>query len=231
MSRLTPHQKKQIEVINRIEQKVKEGKVSIVPPVKNFEDDPRICLTSVHFPENSLIREIKRKIITPLKKVAPDIYYYKPTSLHMTIKNVQVINDPPTFSREDVNKVKKVFSVIIPKHKQFNVYFYRILLLPHSLSLMGTTDPELDNIFLSLDRSLNKIEIPDNKKYANKKYFIINITLARFNKPLTGKVKSTVANLSRNLSFKPYKVSSVTLIVANASLNKCERIDTWNLYT
>jgi len=147
----------------------------------------------------------------------------------MTIKNVKVIDDPPTFTDDDVAKVKKVFSETIPKHMLFRVYFYRLILFPNSLSLLGTTDPELDNIFFSLDQKLREINIPDNKKYANKKYFFSNITLARFDKTPPDKFKDMVNKISNSLSFKPYSVDSVTLIVANASLTKCKKVDTWNL--
>ncbi|HIH13441.1 TPA: hypothetical protein HA242_06995 [Candidatus Woesearchaeota archaeon] len=57
----------------------------------------------------------------------------------MTIKNIRVINNPPHFTEGDVNQAGKVFSQIIPKHKRFNVYFYRLLLFPNNLALLGTS--------------------------------------------------------------------------------------------
>lgn len=229
MSTLSKHQIKQRQVVDKIEEYFKSNKVSVVAPIDDFDTDPRICLTGVHFPNKKLINKIKKEIINPIKKNFPNAYYYKPSSLHMTIKNVKVIDDPPTFTDDDVAKVKKVFSETIPKHMRFRVYFYRLILFPNSLSLLGTTDPELDNIFFSLDQKLREINIPDNKKYVNKKYFFSNITLARFDKTPPDKFKDMVNKISNSLSFKPYSVNSVTLIVANASLTKCKKVDTWNL--
>jgi hypothetical protein len=147
----------------------------------------------------------------------------------MTIKNIRVINDPPTFRESDILRVKEIFSETIPKHKQFRVFFYRLILFPNSISLLGTTDPELDNIFLDLDQKLKNAKIPDDKKYANKKYFFSNMTLARFSNIPSEKLKKIINKISNSLSFKPYWVGSITLIVANASLTKCKKIDTWNL--
>jgi len=227
----TKHQRKQIDVINRIEEYFKKSKVSIVTPAENFATDPRICLTSVHFPKKRLIKEIEEKITSSLKNTFPESYYYKATSLHMTIKNVRVIYDPPTFTEEDVVKAKKAFSEIIPKHKQFKVYFYRLILFPYSLSLLGTTDPERDKIVLNLDKALKRLGVPDDKKYANKRYFFGNITLARFRKTPSEKFKKMVNKISKSLSFKPYNVDSVTLIVTNASLSRCKKVASWNLQT
>jgi len=223
------HQEKQKKVIEKIERSIKSKKISIVSPTENFDNDSRICLTSVHFPKTELVNKIYGKIIDPLKDIFPEVYYYKPSSLHMTIKNVRVISDPPTFSEEDVQKVKKVFSDIIPLHNMFNVYFFRLILFPNSLSLFGTTDPELDNIFSDLDKALTVVNVPDDKIYANDKYFISNVTLARFNTPLSNKARDLVEALSKSISFEPYKVDSVSLIIANASLTNCTKIGTWNL--
>ncbi len=56
------HQQKQIEVINKLEEQVKANTLgfSVVSPVEDFENDPRICLTSVHFPSDGLKNQINK---------------------------------------------------------------------------------------------------------------------------------------------------------------------------
>ncbi len=224
------HQQQQIEVINQIEKQVKNRTLnfSTVSPVEDYDNDSRICLTSVHLPSQMLIVKIKESIINLLKEVEPDYYYYSDDSLHMTIKNIRVINDPPHFIQEDVLKAKKVFSEVMPKHKKFKVYFYRLLLFPANLALMGTTDPELDEIFLDLDRRLKAEGIPDDKKYSNPKHIFSNMTLARFSNP-SDDFKHKVEKLSNNLAFEPYTVDSVTLLSCNAVFKKRKIISTWKL--
>jgi len=227
---MTTHQQKQIEVINQIEEQVKKNTLnfSTVPPIEDYDNDTRICLTSVHLPSQILITKINETIIRPLKEVEPKYYYYFNDSLHMTIKNIRVINDPPHFNQDDLLKAEKIYSEIIPKHHKFKVYFYRLLLFPNNLALIGTTDPELDEIFIDLDRRLKEEGISDDKKYSNPKYFFSNMTLARFSNP-SDDFKSKVEELSNKLSLKPYTVDSVTLLSGNAVFKKRQIINTWSL--
>jgi 2'-5' RNA ligase len=139
-----------------------------------------------------------------------------------------VINDPPHFGKDDIKKVKKVFYEVVPKHKKFNIYFYRLLLFPNNLALMGTSDEGLDNIILNLDQKLKDAGFADDKIYSNKRYFFCNMTLARFSQP-SNYFKHKVKELSRSLSFKPYLVDSVTLLTCNAVFKKRNILHTWYL--
>ncbi len=228
---MTIHQQKQIEVVNKIEEQIKNNSLgfSTVSPVNDYDNDPRLCLTAIHLPNHNLLEKIQQSLINPLKRVAPGHYYYDPSSLHITIKSVRIINDPPHFTPADIEKAKQVFAKIIPGHHQYKIRFYRLLLLPSNLSLVGITDPELDSIHLDLDQELNKAGIPDDKKYVSPRYFFGNITLVRFLSPLTEEYKQTVNELSRGINFKPYTVDSVTLLTCNAALKKKTIIGTWPL--
>jgi len=225
------YQQNQKEVINKLEEQVKNNSLnfSTVSPVADFKNDPRICLTSVHIPNQNLKDEIQNTLIEPLKQISPEHFYYPNDSLHMTIKNIRVINNPPHFSNQDIEKANKVFSKIIPKHKNFKVFFYRLLLFPNNLALMGTSEEELDNIILDLDKELKTATIPDDKKYLNSRYFFVNMTLARFSNPISEEFEKKVGELSANINFEPYTVDSVTLLTCNAVFEKRNIIDTWNL--
>ncbi len=226
---MTFHQQQQIKVINKIEQSILQNSLnfSTVAPVDDFENDSRICLTSLHFPNQKLIDDVQ-KIISELKKVEPNFYYYPPQSLHLTIKNIRVINDPPNFNQKDVEKAQQIFGEVISKHKKFKIYFYRLLLFPNNLALVGTTDPELDEIILDLDEKLNKAGIPDDKKYNNERYFFSNMTLARFS-GLSPRFSSKVKELSAKIELDPYEVDSVALVTGNAVFKNQKIIQRYNL--
>lgn len=226
---MTFHQQQQIKVINQIEQSILQNSLnfSTVAPVDDFENDSRICLTSLHFPNQELIDDVQ-KIISELKKVEPNFYYYPPQSLHLTIKNIRVINDPPNFKQSDVEKAQEIFKEVLSKHHKFKVYFYRLLLFPNNLALVGTTDPELDEIVLDLDEKLNRAGVPDDKKYNNSRYFFSNMTLVRFG-GLSSKFASKVNELSTKINFKPYEIDSVTLISGNAVFKNPRIIQKYNL--
>lgn len=224
------HQVRQMEVINNIEKQIEHNSLnfSTVDPVADFGSDRRLCLTGVHFPTLKLIDPIVR-LIEPLRKLFPQLYYYRPNSLHMTIKNIRVINDPPRFTDKDVERSLKSFDEVVPFHHAFHVYFYRLLLFPANLALIGTTDPELDNLVLDLDQKLKARGVPDDKIYSNKKYFFCNVTLARFNKPVSPLFRQKIADLSSSINMPPYVVNSVSLIACNAVLSKCHTFRTWPL--
>ncbi len=226
-------QQKQIEVINKIERQIKTNsiKFSTVVPTTSYDNDPRICLTSVHFPHRELLEKIEKNLINPLREIQANHYYYSQEQLHLTIKNVRVINDPPNFDQKDISKVKKVFEKAIPKHHQFKTYFYRLLLFPSNLALIGTTDPELDQIIFDLDKNLEKINFSDDKQYTNNKYFFCNMTLVRFTLPVSEEFRQKVVDLSKNIKFDPYVIDSVTLLSANAVLKKRQISGVWSLST
>ncbi len=231
MHNSSPHHQKQIEVINSLEQQVKSNSMrfSTVAPVSDYTNDTRICLTSVHLPHQHLITQVQDSLISPLKRISPDYFFYPSDSLHMTVKNIRVINDPPHFTEEDVRKSERVFESVIPKYKKFNVYFYRLLLFPNNIALIGTTDPELDSIVFDLDKELNKAGLPDDKKYMNSQHFFSNMTLARFNNAPSKEFLQKVEELSQSISFEPYSVNSVTFITCTAVFTKKNIIKTWNL--
>jgi hypothetical protein len=228
---MTQHQRKQVEVIDRLEKQINSNVVSFstVSPVQNYETDPRITLTSVHFPHQDLIMQIQSSLIGPLHEISPDNYYYQSDSLHMTIKNIRVISDPPDFIPEDIVKAQEVFDSVIPRYKKFKVYFYRLLLFANNLALIGTTDEELDKIVLDLDRELKEAGVADNKRYINLKHFFSNMTLMRFNYPLTDQFKQKIQELSNSVTFNPYIVDSISLITANAAMKNKNIIQTWEL--
>lgn len=227
---LTDHQLRQQQVINKIAEQVASNSLSFstVSPVEDYENDPRICFTSAHFPRKELIDQVQ-ELTEPLQKLEPSLFYYPSDFLHLTIKNVRTISDPPSFSADDIQKVKEVFARVIPAHKQFKIYFYRLLLFPNNLALIGTTDPELDKIILDLDQELKKIGVPDDKVYVNSSHFFCNMTLARFNTQPSQDFIDQVSRLSETINFDPYLVDLVTLLTGNAVFKKKHEIGTWKL--
>lgn len=223
------HQQRQMEVIDKIEEQVKSDSIqfSVVAPHADYENDKRICLTGVHFPDKTLLKWIEN-IISSLKIIEPSYFFYPNQSLHMTIKNVRLIQDPPNFSKEDIKKAERVFSEVIPFHHSYQVSFYRLLLFKNNLSLIGTTDPALDEIVLDLDKKLRDEGVPDDKIYANSQYFFSNMTLARF-PSISKKFRQKVEELSSQVKIPPYKVDTISLVTGNAAFTNLNIINTWKL--
>ncbi len=227
----TAYQRRQIKVVEDIESQVRSNdlKFSTVLPVEDYENDPRLCLTSVHFPKTDLIDSVLNTIVKPLKRITPSHFYYQKDNLHLTIKNIRVISDPPNFTVNDLIRAKNVFESVVPKYKRFEVYFYRLLLFKSNLALVGTTGEELDEIILDLDKNLSAAGIPDDKQYTNSKNFFCNMTLVRFNSQLTARYKLKIKELSSKINIKPYIIDSVTLLTSNAVLKKRKILGEWGL--
>ncbi|MCC6711486.1 MAG: hypothetical protein IT416_04020 [Candidatus Pacebacteria bacterium] len=227
----TAHQKKQLEVISQLELSLTKDKLdfTVVEPVADFVNDQRLALTSVHFPNQDFINKIQQTVIEPLRVIQPEHFYYSAEFMHMTVKNVKTINDPPLFDQRVITTTKQVFDQVVPQHQAFNAYYYRLLLFPYNLALIGTTDQELDELVSDLDTSLNQAGVPDNKKYLNDRYFFSNVTLARFNRPVNQEFRAKVAELSA--SFRPfsYRLDSLTLLTCNAVMNQRRDISTYQL--
>jgi len=228
---MTTHQQKQKEIINTIEKQVACDalQATAVVPVKDFEDDNRICLTSVHFPHKRFVTEIYTSISEPLKKLFPGAYFYSPSSLHLTIKNIRVINNPPRFSNENIKTAIHVFDKVIPIHKAFSIYPYRLLLFKNNLALISTTDEELDAIILNLNKELKSAALPDDKQYVNSTHFFSNMTLARFSLLPTHEFTEQVHRMSQQLLLPLYCVDSVSLVTGNAVMKKLTVHGKWQL--
>jgi 2'-5' RNA ligase len=228
---MSTYQQNQIVVINAIEKQIAENNLqfSTVARVENFDEDPRLCLTSVHFPSNSLIGAIQEQVIKPLQSIQPTHYYYPPESFHMTIKNIRVVQDPPDFTQNDIKKAESILAHIVPLHKKVPVYFYRLLLFPNNLALIGTTDESLDDLILDLDKELSANGIADNKKYTNSQYFFCNMTLVRFTDSLSEEFIQKVDVLSKKINIDPYVIDSVSLITSNAVMKKRTLVNAWQL--
>ena len=224
------YQDKQLQIIDKIQNQIEanKGSFSVVTPVSDFENDERICLTSVHLPSDGFKEQIQN-LIKPLKEKFPGHYYYKPESTHITIKNMRVINNPPHFDSKDIEVAKKIFSEVIPKHYQFNAYYFRLMLFQNNLALIGTTDEEYGRIILDLEEKMNLTGLKDDKTYIDSKVFFSNITLARFTKPVDEDFKEMVNEISNSVKFEPYKIDSVNLVTSNAVLKKLIVFGKWEL--
>lgn len=225
------YQKGQLKVINDIEQQVTADNLnfSVVTPTADFKEDSRIALTGVHFPHADLKEFILSNIQKPLREIQPEHYYYPEDALHLTIKNVRVTNDPPHFSAEDITKAIAVFANIVPNHKKFKAYFFRLFLFKYNLALVGTTDPELDSLTLHLDRELNQAGVPDDKKYANDSHFFAMTTVVRFTSDISEEYRNKIAEISNAISFPAYTFDRISLITCNAVLSKKTILGEWNL--
>lgn len=187
---------------------------SVVEIQKDYVLDKRLCLTMVAFIPEDIAAQIEDELLTPLKQIDSDQYFYPPQSLHITIQNVRTISDPPTFNQLDVgnivNTVATVFDQSGPLHFELN----GLLRLRTSLSIRAFSNEQLLPICRELRLKLAQAGYPDDKDYVSQDVVFGNITVCRYThepQPEFIKALDRLPNFSAEL-----KVEEVSLISTNA---------------
>jgi len=229
---MSTYQEKQFKLFEELEKQFRQKKsnVSTVEPIRNHAKDKRISLTSVVFLPRKLQNLLVNKIIKPLKKAGKGVYFYPIESLHATIKNIRIINYPPTFGENDIRKVKKVFKKVIPKRKSFKFELKGLFETPNSLSVRAYSSEALKLLAKELSKKLIKCDLPDDKKYASNEIFFGNITVCRYyTKPKPEFFK--IIKKLKNIYIGKFSVKKIILITTDPVCHpsKIKRLGYYNL--
>ena len=195
---------------------------TVVEMRSDYENDKQICLTSVVFLPDYITQEIVNRVSRTLKSVEPSQYFYQADAMHLTIKNIRTIHDPPLFNDDDIEKVKHVFQEVIPKFISFEFSVEDLILFPTSISIMAYASVELQKLVISLDKALQDVGVPDNKKYLSNSVFWGNITLCRFTKEPSEKLIKAVSAM-RTIKIGSFNAEEVSLITCNSVCNPATR--------
>ena len=190
-------------------------RASIVPIRSDYGADSAMCLTSVAFLPDDIAQDIHQRIVQPLKRAEPDHHYYAPDSMHITIKSIRTIHNPPLFTGADVRKVGRLFGELIPQHPSFSVCLEEIVPFPTSVCLIAYSDVRLRDLVRALDAGLNKIGIPDNKQYVSDDVYFGNVTLCRYTHPPSKEFCKTVGQMA-HVYKDTLKIERVHLIACNS---------------
>ncbi|MEW5960272.1 MAG: hypothetical protein AB1801_21310, partial [Chloroflexota bacterium] len=172
------------------------GQASRVPMRADFTTDPAVCLTSVVFVPAEMGQEIYRTLVEPLQAIEPEHHYYRPEAMHLTIKNVRRINDPPRFTPADIQKVDRLFSRLIPRRAAFSLSLEEVAAFATSAALIGYSDERLGELVQALDAGLKRIGLPDDKQYVSDAVFFGNVTLCRYARPPSEPFLARLAGLT-----------------------------------
>ena len=154
---------------------------STVKPVPDYTNDLRLCLTAVAFVGNYFANDANlNNLIESLRAVEPWQYFYPPESLHITIQNVQTIDEPPKFDERKIQLARSIFERIIPQHKTLEFETEGLLVTPSSSALVAFADSSILPLTRSLRKALTEAQIPDDKHYISDEVVFGNITFCRF---------------------------------------------------
>jgi len=229
---MTDYQNKQYKLLETIEIQFKDNKspTQIVETTDDYKNDPKICLTAVSFLPGKLARTINDRLVIPLQKSDLKQFFFLPESLHITIKNIRTLNDPPLYNNQDINNAIKVFDEVIKRHKVIKFQLKGLFELPTSLGIRAYCDESLKNLALDLDEGLNTIGTPDNKKYASNEIFFGNVTICRYTTQPNTKFIEIINKLKEEY-FGELLIKKISLITTNTAVDpkKTKIIKQYNL--
>lgn len=202
---------------------------SIVPIQANHRTNPALALTSVIFIPEGMAQEIYQAVVEPLRAIEPEHYYYPPETMHLTIKNVRKVNDPPRFIETDIKKVDQLFRRIIPQYGAFSISLEELVPFATSVALIGYADERFQTLIQALDTGLREIGLPDDKKYVSDTLFFGNITICRFTHPPSPAFFKEIDRLTYRFKAE-LPVQQIALITCNAVCLP-ETRTVWHTYT
>ena len=218
------YQERQRQIVDalRFGSRKDDPRASTIPVRSDYNHDPARCLTAVTFLPRDIARDIHRILVEPLIQIEPAHHYYSSDSMHITIKNVQAVHNPPSFTEEDVEKVHRLFAELIPRHCSLTFSLEEVVPFRTSVSLIGYTDDRLGDLIRTLDAGLEEIGLPDNKHYVSDTVFFGNVTFCRFTHPPSDAFLETIENLKYAYREK-LKVETVHLITCNSACDPASR--------
>jgi hypothetical protein len=191
------------------------SRMSEVPISTEFAFSKERCLTLVAFPDEQFCERVSSILISPLRMYDRAQHYYAKNAMHITIKNVRCLKDPPNFSKVDTDRVGCAFAERIAHHPPIYFSFEDILVLPTSIAVAGYCSRALFHLIRDLDDGLDSINFPDDKRYASDEIYFCNLTFCRFRRLPTADFFDRV----RQLEWKP-----ATLLVKKLNLISCNPV-------
>ena len=186
---------------------------TLVQPVDNYSADSRRFLGVLATPPPFLIHQIST-LQEELKKADRRQFMIPPEALHLTMKNIRTISDPPNFSETDVEHIQGLLPQFTANTPPIRMIGHGLLRTPTSCSVPIFTDANFGKFVCELDASLKQLGVPDDKRYNSTDIFFTNITIARYTCTPNSQFQSILAQFSQ-IQLPEFTISSVKLISSN----------------
>ena len=191
------------------------ARVSVVPRMDDYEADKSRCLTVVAFPPVELRERIETAVIRPLMEAHPEHFYYRTESLHVTIKNIRKIADPPNFGSREIAVVQNILDSIVPAIPEFRLVFQDLVPFKNSAAMIGYSDRTLGDLIHQIDSALRSAGVTDDKKYISDTVFFGSMTICRFRSPPSEAFFELLSRISTCLE-EQFHVGPLSLVTCNS---------------
>jgi 2'-5' RNA ligase len=131
---------------------------------------------STDLPHDRRIGHLQKK----LQDADPRQFYVPPNALHLTMKSIRTIADPPNYTAEELSRVKALLPDFTREYSPIPMVGHGLLRTPTSCSIPVSTEAEFGRFVCDLDRVLNTQGVPDDKLYYSTEVFFSNVTFVRY---------------------------------------------------
>lgn len=211
---MTDYPSKQRVAFRKLEQQAGAG-ATVVAMSSDFEGDKRLCLTAACFVGPTLGSLISEKLIKPLREIEPHHYFYPVDSMHVTLRNVQTIADPPTFGDREIQLASEALRNCLVGENAFEISLQELFVMPTSLSVCGFSSDALQEIVDRMGLALESAGVPDNKNYSSDGIAFANVTFCRYSRQ-PGPAFLEAVETARDTHIGTLTVSAINLVVTNA---------------
>lgn len=195
----------------------RDYKAEVASRVANYESDKRKFLSILAFPPERVV-SFACGISSALATFDTGQFVIPKQALHITVKNVRTINQPPLFNDIDILKVSEIVKSLAHKYGPLEFKLKGTLLTPSSISLVAYSDERFSQLIKEIDLELNKNGVPDNKKYISNEIFFGNLTIFRYKNEPSKKLLEYL----KQFTFENgpcFKVENLSLISSNLAFS------------
>lgn len=207
-----------------------QNKTSVVPVQTDFRNSRELCLTIISFLNQEIAERIHQSLILPLQEIEPGFHYYHTDEMHLTIKGVRVIHDPPNFTEQDISQVERLLSQRIPRHYGINFDLAHMATLSTSLAVIGYCDENFQRLVFDLNDGLRMIGLEDDKTLLSNTVFFGNVTFCRYTHTPSDEFLNRAESL-KGMQFGVFPMATISLLTCNAvcALHSRRLVDNYHL--
>lgn len=215
----SPYRAAQARIISVLNDATRTGSfsASVVEPVSDYENDTRIFLSIIAFPPPGIAEEVVA-MQRALRAEDPRQFYPPAPALHVTVKSVRTISDPPSFSASEAGALADALTRSSSTIRGAHISLEGLLLTPSSAALAGYTDEAFPSLVRKLDRALEMVGLADDKRYVSNDVVFTNLTFVRYTCDPTPGFRALLETYD-GISLAPFPIRVLELISSNCAFN------------
>jgi 2'-5' RNA ligase len=199
------------------------GGIATTVPARTDYVGKAVGLSILAFVRTDIAAAIDERVIRPLRAADASQHFYAPADFHITIKNIRCAQEAPTFTFQDVTRVRHALTEAIPHVPPITFNLNGLVRFPRSVALRAFATSSFVAVVKMLDDLLRACGMTDDKVYQSRTVFCGNVTLCRFASAPNCALLDCVANL-RDLYLGALCITELHLVECDEVCSESSRI-------